>query len=214
LLLGQGSEELDDGSGHQEPARHLIAGKPQRSAQSVALRIGQRGQVTADRVEERMQPRDRHAALWLHRPQLKNPGVPGLLRGIPHHGTLPDANPPRTGPPSRTAPDERPRAGKSSGLSRRGIDVLAGLGQRWEAIEAYEQLRDALEETYAAEPEPQTKALYLQLLSRGKPMLAARAAGTEQNPSPHTRSLVGRQPEWNDCGHPGSGKARETRICS
>ena len=81
-------------------------------------------------------------------------------------------------------------------LQRLRIDVLAGLGQRWEAIEAYEQLRDALEETYAAEPEPKTKALYRRLLSRGKPMLDARAAGAEQPPSPHTQSLVGRQPEW------------------
>lgn len=81
-------------------------------------------------------------------------------------------------------------------LQRLRIDVLAGLGQRWEAIDAYEQLRDALEETYAAEPEPKTKALYRRLLSRGKPMLDARAAGAEQPPSPHTQSLVGRQPEW------------------
>jgi len=79
-------------------------------------------------------------------------------------------------------------------VQRVRIDALAGLGQRWEAIKAYEQLRDALEEIYAAEPEPQTKALYRRLLSRSKPRLDASAAGTEKPPD--TRFLVGRQPEW------------------
>jgi DNA-binding SARP family transcriptional activator/tetratricopeptide (TPR) repeat protein len=79
-------------------------------------------------------------------------------------------------------------------LQRVLIVVLAGLGRRWEAIEAYERLRDVLEETYAAEPEPQTKALYRRLLTSGKPLLDAQLPGGEQPPD--TQSLVGRQPEW------------------
>ena len=79
-------------------------------------------------------------------------------------------------------------------LQRVLIVVLTGLGRRWEAIEAYERLRDALEETYAAEPEPQTKALYRRLLTSGKPLLDAQLPGGEQPPD--TQSLVGRQPEW------------------
>ena len=57
-------------------------------------------------------------------------------------------------------------------LHRVLIDALADLGRRWEAIEAYERLRDALDEAYAAEPEPQTKAIYRRLLTGGKPMRA------------------------------------------
>ena len=98
-------------------------------------------------------------------------------------------------------------------LQRVRIDALAGLGQRWEAIKAYEQLRDALEEIYAAEPEPQTKALYRRLLSRSKPRLDASAAGTEQ-PARTRRPSWGDSPNGSDCGHPGSGQAWETRIYS
>ena len=79
-------------------------------------------------------------------------------------------------------------------LQRVLIVVLTGLGRRWEAIEAYERLRDALEETYVAEPEPQTKALYRRLLTSGKPLLDAQLSGGVQ--APDKQSLVGRQPEW------------------
>jgi DNA-binding SARP family transcriptional activator len=79
-------------------------------------------------------------------------------------------------------------------LHRVLIDVVAGLGRRWEAIEIYERLRDALDHAYAAEPEPQTKALYRQLLSSGKPILDAQSLDTQQHPRP--RTLVGRQREW------------------
>ena len=70
-------------------------------------------------------------------------------------------------------------------LHRVLVEVLAGLGRRWEAIEAYERLRDALDASYAAEPEPQTKALYRRLL-----------AGTQKRPGPSMQPLVGRQSEW------------------
>jgi DNA-binding SARP family transcriptional activator len=55
-------------------------------------------------------------------------------------------------------------------LHRVLIEVLAGLGRRWEAIEAYERLRAALDEAYAAEPELKTKTLYRRLLTGGRPM--------------------------------------------
>jgi DNA-binding SARP family transcriptional activator len=79
-------------------------------------------------------------------------------------------------------------------LHRVLIDVVAGLGRRWEAIEIYERLRDALDDAYAAEPEPQTKALYRRLLSSGKPILDSQSLDTQQHPRP--RTLVGRQREW------------------
>jgi DNA-binding SARP family transcriptional activator len=79
-------------------------------------------------------------------------------------------------------------------LQRVLIDVLAALGKRWEAIEAYERLRGALEEAYAAEPEPQTKALYRRLLASSKPIRDAQALDIQQRPRP--QSLVGREPEW------------------
>ena len=74
-------------------------------------------------------------------------------------------------------------------LHRALIDALAGLGRRWEAIEAYERLRTALDEAYAAEPEPETKALYRRLLSAGKPM----PASTPHNLPESTTSFVGRR---------------------
>jgi DNA-binding SARP family transcriptional activator len=51
-------------------------------------------------------------------------------------------------------------------LHRVLINVLAGLGRRWEAIETYERLRDRLDDAYAAEPESETKALYRRLFHR------------------------------------------------
>jgi predicted ATPase/DNA-binding SARP family transcriptional activator len=74
-------------------------------------------------------------------------------------------------------------------LHRVLIDALAGAGRRWEAIEAYERLRYALDEEYAAEPEAKTKALYRRLLSAGKPMPAA----IPHNLPESTTSFVGRR---------------------
>ena len=53
-------------------------------------------------------------------------------------------------------------------LHRVFIEALAATGRRWESVEAYERLRDTLDETYAAEPEPQTQALYRRLLASGR----------------------------------------------
>ena len=74
-------------------------------------------------------------------------------------------------------------------LHRVLINSLTGVGRRWEAIEAYERLRDALEEEYAAEPEPETKALYRRLLTGGKPIPATIPHNL---PTPPT-SFVGRR---------------------
>jgi predicted ATPase/DNA-binding SARP family transcriptional activator len=74
-------------------------------------------------------------------------------------------------------------------LHRVLISALFGLGRRWEAIESYERLRGGLEEAYAAEPEPETKALYRRLLTGGK--LAA--AAVENNLPESTTSFVGRR---------------------
>jgi DNA-binding SARP family transcriptional activator len=80
-------------------------------------------------------------------------------------------------------------------LHRVLIDVLAGLGRRWEAIETYERLRKGLDDAYAAEPETQTKALYHRLLTSGKPILDAQS-DAQQRLSPDTQTLVGRRLEW------------------
>jgi DNA-binding SARP family transcriptional activator/predicted ATPase len=70
-------------------------------------------------------------------------------------------------------------------LHRVLIDALAGLGRRWEALKTYERLRDALDDAYAAEPEPETTALYRRLLT-----------GAQKRPGPATQPLVGRHQEW------------------
>ena len=69
------------------------------------------------------------------------------------------------------------------------IEALAGLGRRWEAIEAYERIRTALDEAYAAEPDPETKALYRRLLTSGKSMPTT----TLHNLPESTTSFVGRR---------------------
>jgi predicted ATPase/DNA-binding SARP family transcriptional activator len=74
-------------------------------------------------------------------------------------------------------------------LNRVLIATLAALGRRWDAVETYEQLRDALEAEYAAEPEPETKALYRRLLTGGEP----RSATTPHNLPEQTTSFIGRR---------------------
>ena len=74
-------------------------------------------------------------------------------------------------------------------LHRVLIEVLAGLGRRWEAIEAYERLRAALDEAYAAEPAPETRTLYRRLLTGGKPMPTT----TPHNLPGSSTSFIGRR---------------------
>ena len=74
-------------------------------------------------------------------------------------------------------------------LHRVVMEALAELGRRWDAIESYERLRDALDDAYAAEPESQTKALYRRLLTGGKPMPATALHNLPRS----TTSFVGRR---------------------
>ena len=74
-------------------------------------------------------------------------------------------------------------------LHRVLIEALASLGRRWEAIEAYERLRAALDEAYAADPEPETKTLYRRLLTGGKPMPTT----TPHNLPGSSTSFIGRR---------------------
>jgi predicted ATPase/DNA-binding SARP family transcriptional activator len=76
-------------------------------------------------------------------------------------------------------------------LHRTLMTALGALGRRWEAIEEYERLRDALEQEYGAQPESSTRALYRRLLSGGGPLPLAMAHNL---PEPST-SFVGRRRE-------------------
>jgi DNA-binding SARP family transcriptional activator len=81
-------------------------------------------------------------------------------------------------------------------LHRVLIESLAAVGRRWEAIETYEQLRDALDKAYAAEPQPPTRALYRRLLVGGRPIVGGQAPSPLERPGHGMESLVGRDPEW------------------
>ncbi len=80
-------------------------------------------------------------------------------------------------------------------LHRVLIEALAACGRKWEAIEAYERLRDALDDAYAAEPESATKDLYRRLLT-GQAVRRAQEPGAQAGPAPAPRALVGRRAEW------------------
>ena len=79
-------------------------------------------------------------------------------------------------------------------LQRSWIDALAALGRRWDALAAYEQLRDALDREYAASPEPETKATYRRVLNG----VAAAPARTPHNLPEPTSTFIGRQRELHE----------------
>jgi predicted ATPase len=81
-------------------------------------------------------------------------------------------------------------------LQRSWIAALAALGRRWDALAAYERLRDALEREYAADPEPETKAIYRRVLVGA----AAAPARTPHNLPEPTSSFIGRQRELHELG--------------
>ena len=91
-------------------------------------------------------------------------------------------------------------------LHRVLIEVLAGAGRRWDAIELYERLRAALDDAYAAEPEPQTKAVYRRLLTGGKPMPTQVAHNLPES----STSFVGRRRLLTEL----SGSLARTRLLS
>lgn len=91
-------------------------------------------------------------------------------------------------------------------LHRVLFEVLAGLGRRWEAISGYERLRAALDDTYAAEPGPETRATYRRLLTGSRPMPAA----VRHNLPTPTTSFVGRSRLLSDL----SAYLERTRLLS
>jgi len=79
-------------------------------------------------------------------------------------------------------------------LHRSWIAALAAIGRRWDALAAYEQLRDALDREYAAEPEPETKATYRRVLIG----VAAAPARTPHNLPEPASSFIGRHRELHE----------------
>jgi DNA-binding SARP family transcriptional activator len=79
-------------------------------------------------------------------------------------------------------------------LHRALMSALGALGRRWEAIETYERLRDALEREYGALPESATRALHRRLLSGGGPLPIT----TAHNLPEPTTSLIGRRRELDE----------------
>ncbi|HKC28656.1 MAG TPA: BTAD domain-containing putative transcriptional regulator [Jatrophihabitans sp.] len=79
-------------------------------------------------------------------------------------------------------------------VQRARIEALAAHGRRWDAIESYEQLRHALDEQYAAEPEAETKTLYRRLLT-GE---TTREAAPRSNLPAPVSSFIGRQRELRE----------------
>jgi predicted ATPase/DNA-binding SARP family transcriptional activator len=63
------------------------------------------------------------------------------------------------------------------GAHRMLMTALAASGRRYEALAAFDRLREALAEEYAADPEPATRRLYRELLSAGAPRPEAPPAG-------------------------------------
>lgn len=78
-------------------------------------------------------------------------------------------------------------------IQRARIVALDALGRRWDAIEVFERLRDALESQYAAEPDAETKVIYRRLLSAG----ASTGAPPHNLPEP-VSSFVGRERELHE----------------
>lgn len=79
-------------------------------------------------------------------------------------------------------------------LQRARIAALRDLDRRWDAIAAYENLRAALDDEYAVEPQAPTKALYRQLLLG----VAAPHTRTPHNLPEPTSSFIGRRRELHE----------------
>jgi predicted ATPase/DNA-binding SARP family transcriptional activator len=79
-------------------------------------------------------------------------------------------------------------------LQRIRMTALAEAGRRWDAIAAYEQLRDELEAEYAAEPAPETKTIYRRLLQGSTPA----STGIPHNLPEAVSSFVGRARELKE----------------
>jgi predicted ATPase/DNA-binding SARP family transcriptional activator/transcriptional regulator with XRE-family HTH domain len=111
---------------------------------------------------------------------------------------------------ARSRPDDEP-------VHRLLIEALDRAGRRWDALDVYERLRTALDEEYAALPDPATQSLYRRILSAQGP---AGAAVVSNLPTAMT-SFIGRRREITEllalqerarlltlCGPGGVGKTR------
>src|SRR3954454_3253245 len=78
-------------------------------------------------------------------------------------------------------------------LHRALFTALAESGRRFDALSAYERLRDGLDAEFAAEPQPETKAVYRRLLSATAP-----STDVPNNLPTLTTSFVGRQRELTE----------------
>jgi predicted ATPase len=90
------------------------------------------------------------------------------------------------------------------GAHRMLMTALAATGRRYEALAAFDRLREALAEEYAADPEPATRRLYRDLLTNrdlgpaapaGGAATGRVAAGARDGPRPEQTSFVGRRRE-------------------
>jgi predicted ATPase/DNA-binding SARP family transcriptional activator len=91
------------------------------------------------------------------------------------------------------------------GAHRTLMTALAASGRRYEALAAFDRLRDALTEEYAADPEPATRRLYRRLLTAGDPppdapgaagvAVATRRDATRMQSRPPARARDGPRPE-------------------
>jgi predicted ATPase len=88
------------------------------------------------------------------------------------------------------------------GAQRALMTALAASGRRYEALAAFDRLREALTEEYAADPEPATRRLYRDLLTAGDAPPDAPSAGGVAAPArakdslrPGQTSFVGRRRE-------------------
>ncbi len=70
------------------------------------------------------------------------------------------------------------------GAYRHLMTALAASGRRYEALAAFDRLREALAAEYAAEPEPATRRLYRDLLTAGDPTGAELATGRDEIRTP------------------------------
>jgi predicted ATPase/DNA-binding SARP family transcriptional activator len=90
------------------------------------------------------------------------------------------------------------------GAHRTLMRALVASGRRYEALAAFDRLRDTLSDEYAADPEPATRRLYRELLTAGDPVpvqasasttAAPEGSGERKPPRPEQTSFVGRQRE-------------------
>jgi predicted ATPase/DNA-binding SARP family transcriptional activator len=80
------------------------------------------------------------------------------------------------------------------GAYRTLMTALAASGRRYEALAAFDRLREALAEEYAAEPEPATRRLYRDLLT-GRDLRPATPPAGRDGLRPEQTSFVGRRRE-------------------